>query len=79
MQRTVLKNPFIPLVFRLLVLTFTLCALGLGARVYQESRKVHTENGGCVQRASTYMAIAIDSIAVPYIGYVTWDEYMSKP
>jgi hypothetical protein len=32
-----------------------------------------------VPRASTYMAIIVGSIAIPYVGYVTWDEYMSKP
>ena len=39
-QRIILKNPFVPLVFRLLVLTFTLAALGLGARVFHEANAV---------------------------------------
>jgi hypothetical protein len=25
------------------------------------------------------MAIVLDSAAVPYILYITWDEYLSKP
>ena len=25
------------------------------------------------------MAIIVDSIAIPYLAYVTWDEYTSKP
>lgn len=81
LQRTILKNPFVPLVFRLIVFTFTVAALGLGARVFAEADKQnkHQSQIGCVQRASTYMAIILDSIAVPYILYVTWDEYMSKP
>ncbi|KAI5229185.1 hypothetical protein E4T42_05006 [Aureobasidium subglaciale] len=79
-KRIILKNPFVPLVFRLLVLTFTVAALGLGARVFHEANAVYRQgNGPCTKRASTYMAIILDSIAVPYIGYITWDEYLSKP
>lgn len=33
----------------------------------------------CAKRASTYMSLAVGSVALPYILYVTWDEYMSKP
>lgn len=25
------------------------------------------------------MAIAVDVVAIPYIGYITWDEYTGKP
>jgi len=78
-RRTILKNPYIPLIFRLSVITFTLAALGLGTRVYHETRERNTIDSQCVQRASTYMAIILDCIAVPYIFYVTWDEYTSKP
>jgi len=79
-QRIILKNPYVPLVFRLLVLTFTLAGLGLGARVYHEANRITRVAGvNCNKRASTYMAIILDSIAVPYICYITWDEYLSKP
>ena len=73
-----LKNPFVPLVFRLIVTVFTAAALGLGARVYHQTRVTNLAVG-CVQRASTYMDIAVNSIAIPYIAYVTWDEYTSRP
>lgn len=80
LQRIILKNPFVPLVFRLIVLTFTVAALGLGARVFHEADAVNRQGEGpCSKRASTYMAIVLDSVAVPYIGYITWDEYLSKP
>lgn len=79
LQRIILKNPFVPLVFRLIVLTFTVAALGLGARVFHEANAVSRGEGPCSKRASTYMAIVLDSAAVPYIGYITWDEYLSKP
>jgi len=78
--RIILKNPFVPLVFRLIVLAFTVAALGLGARVFHEANAVNRNGEGpCSKRASTYMAIILDSVAVPYIGYITWDEYLSKP
>ncbi|KAG8627246.1 hypothetical protein KVT40_004729 [Elsinoe batatas] len=77
---TILKNPFVPLVFRLITAIFTLAALGLGARVYKETSDLNSEvQEGCTQRASTYIAIIVDTIAVPYIIYVTLDEYTSKP
>lgn len=80
LQRIILKNPFVPLVFRLIVLSFTVAALGLGARVFHEADAVNRQGDGpCSKRASTYMAIVLDSVAVPYIGYITWDEYLSKP
>lgn len=79
-QRIILKNPYVPLVFRLTVLSFSCAALGLGARVYHEADQVASNTGNeCNKRASTYMAIILDSIAVPYICYITWDEYLSKP
>lgn len=31
------------------------------------------------QTPSTIMAIVVDTIAIPYIMYVTWDEYTGKP
>jgi hypothetical protein len=31
------------------------------------------------QSPSTIIAIVVDVVAVPYIGYVTWDEYRGKP
>lgn len=80
-KRTLLKNPFIPLVFRMIVITFTLAAMGLGARLWHQTRRANimSPDVGCNQRPSTYMAIILDCIAVPYILYVTWDEYTSKP
>ncbi|KAF2719276.1 hypothetical protein K431DRAFT_321821 [Polychaeton citri CBS 116435] len=78
--KLLLKNPFVPLVFRLTVLAFAAAALGLSASIFHS---IHTDYHGrvqsCAVRASTYMAIIIDTIALPYIGYVTWDEYFSKP
>ncbi|KXT13409.1 hypothetical protein AC579_9916 [Pseudocercospora musae] len=80
--RLLLKNAFVPLVFRLTVLAFCCAALGLGSTIYQSVREVNKDNdpyNQCAPRASTYMAIIVSTIAVPYISYITWDEYTSKP
>ncbi|KAJ9608250.1 hypothetical protein H2200_007238 [Cladophialophora chaetospira] len=39
-QFTVLRNPFIPLIFRMIVLTFAITAMALGASIYHETDKV---------------------------------------
>lgn len=39
-QFTVLRNPFIPLIFRMLVLIFAIAAMALGASIYNESGKI---------------------------------------
>ena len=39
-QFTVLRNPFIPLIFRLIVMIFALTAMSLGISIYHESNKV---------------------------------------
>ena len=76
-QYTILRNPFIPLVFRFIVFIFTLTALGLGASIYEISGREQTANyqGG----PSAEMAIIVDAIAIVYLGYITYDEYFSKP
>jgi hypothetical protein len=46
-QFYVLRNPFIPLVFRLIVLTFAIAALALGSSIYNSSSRITK----CVQQA----------------------------
>ncbi|KAI9663188.1 MAG: hypothetical protein M1821_008236 [Bathelium mastoideum] len=74
-RHTVLRNPFIPLIFRLIVLACSTAALGLGVTLLNLVRSVHCE----WRPTSSLMAIIVDSIAIPYLLYVTWDEYTSKP
>lgn len=77
-----LKNPFIPLFFRVSVLAFSAAALSIAASIYAAVKVVNKDtnpNNQCASRASTYMAMIIGACALPYIAYVTWDEYMSKP
>ena len=81
-QRLLLKNPFVPLVFRVTVFAFSTAALAVAVSIYMNVRRVNQDsnpNNQCAGRASTYMAICVSSVALPYLGYVTWDEYMSKP
>jgi hypothetical protein len=81
-QRLLLKNAFVPLFFRLTVLAFSCAALGVSAGILKTVGSVNDDNdvnNQCAPRASTYMGIIVPSIAIPYVGYVTWDEYMSKP
>ncbi|KAK4541816.1 hypothetical protein LTR36_007348 [Oleoguttula mirabilis] len=80
--RLLLKNPFVPLFLRLTVLVFAAVALGMAARIFVHVAAVNADPdpiNQCSTRASTYMAVCVGSIAIPYLGYVTWDEYMSKP
>ena len=81
-QRLLLKNPYVPLIFRVTVMAFSTAALAVAAAIYIGVRHVNEDadpNNQCSKRASTYMAIVVGSVALPYLGYVTWDEYMSKP
>lgn len=71
-----------PLIFRIVVLAFSGASLGLSATLYENIRRVNTDDdpdNQCAPRASTYMALVVGSVAIPYVLYVTWDEYMSKP
>ena len=81
-QRLLLKNPFIPLIFRVTIIVFTTAALAIAVSIYMNVQRVNHDadpNNQCAKRASTYMAISVGAVALPYIAYVTWDEYMSKP
>ncbi|KAH0558489.1 hypothetical protein GP486_004853 [Trichoglossum hirsutum] len=73
-QRTLLRNPIIPLVFRLIIWFFSLVALALGGSIFHISQME-----GLSQRPSTLMAIVVDIIALVYILYITYDEYTGKP
>jgi len=86
-QFTILRNPFIPLVFRFIVIAFALCALGLGASIYRKTNAVRRRlgrnpdpsEGPVYDDPSAMMAIIVDTIAVVYSVYITYDEYFSKP
>lgn len=63
-----------PLIFRITVFTTSLIALGLSTSIHHLSNKYTYD-----QNASATMAIVVDVVAIPYILYITWDEYTGKP
>ena len=67
-------HPYVPLIFRVIVLATSAIALGLAGSVYHLAKVYHYP-----QTASTVMAIVVDTVAIPYIVYITWDEYTGKP
>jgi hypothetical protein len=67
-------HPLVPLAFRVVVLTTSTLALGLASSIYHLSHY-----SAFPQNPSTIMAIVVDVVAIPYIGYITWDEYTGKP
>lgn len=73
-QNTILKNPMIPLAFRLTVFIFSAVALSLGASLDHFADQNDFERG-----PSAEMAIIVDVIAMVYTVYITYDEYFSKP
>ncbi|KAI9751879.1 MAG: hypothetical protein M4579_005861 [Chaenotheca gracillima] len=73
-HRSLLRNPIVPLIFRLTIWIFSMIALALGASIYAYSRSY-----AVAQRPSTLMAIIFDAIALVYILYITYDEYRGKP
>jgi hypothetical protein len=67
-------HPLIPLIFRLIVLATSTIALGISASIHHLTNKYAYR-----QNPSTTMAIVVDVVAIPYILYITWDEYTGKP
>lgn len=67
-------HALVPMAFRVTVLITSVVALGLSTSVHHLSDKYKYD-----QNPSTTMAIVVDVVAIPYILYVTWDEYTGKP
>jgi hypothetical protein len=65
-----------------MVLAFSCAALGVSSTILKSVRAVNDDAdpyNQCAPQASTFMGIIVSAIAIPYVGYVTWDEYLSKP
>ncbi|RDW92005.1 hypothetical protein BP5796_01399 [Coleophoma crateriformis] len=73
-QNTLLLHPFVPLSLRVTVFTTSIISLGISGSVFHLS---NTHNFR--QSSSTTMAVVVDAVAIPYILYITWDEYTGKP
>lgn len=72
----ILKHPLVPLAFRLTVLLTSTIALALGARIFEDERG---EQESSAEITQAIVAIVVDCVAIPYIGYMTWDEYTGPP
>ena len=75
LERYILRSPIIPMVIRMLVMSLSIIALGLAASIWHLSN--NTDRFG--QVASTTMAIVVDTVAIVYLCYITYDEYSGKP
>ncbi|KAH7328057.1 hypothetical protein B0I35DRAFT_416461 [Stachybotrys elegans] len=64
-----MRHSLAPLLFRLTVMVTSIIALGIAARIH--------EMGG--EQTQSIVAVTIDCVAIPYIGYMIWDEYTGKP
>lgn len=74
-QHMLLTHPLVPLAFRLTTFATSVIALALACSAYRKTNK----DSNVSQNPSTIMAIAVDVIAMPYIFYITYFEYMGKP
>ena len=85
-QRTVLRNPIVPMVIRMNVWSFSAVALALACSIHHMHMTDKTDNpdktdktGESRNIASTNMAIVVDAVALVYLLYITYDEYSGKP
>ncbi|EFQ27608.1 hypothetical protein CGRA01v4_03027 [Colletotrichum graminicola] len=76
MWSLILRHYLVPLVFRLTVMLTSIVALAIAARIY---RHEDDKSNSSPERAQSIVAIAVDTFALPYIGYMLWDEYTGKP
>ncbi|KAI1281101.1 hypothetical protein F5Y07DRAFT_355375 [Xylaria sp. FL0933] len=75
----VLRHPIAPLIFRLIVLISTISALALATVIYRREKDPKVVTGSQTETSQAIVAIIIDSVAIPYILYMTYDEYTGKP
>ncbi|KAK2590107.1 hypothetical protein QQS21_012214 [Conoideocrella luteorostrata] len=72
----VMRHPLSPFLFRLGVMVTSILALGISARIYKlEGNTIKVS----AERTKSVVAIVVDCLAIPYIGYMIWDEYTGKP
>ncbi|KAL2754600.1 hypothetical protein ACRALDRAFT_1063400 [Sodiomyces alcalophilus JCM 7366] len=74
--RVILRHPLVPLMFRLIVLVTAVSSLAVAARIYMHE---DAQDHHSAETTQSIVAIVVDTVAVPYIGYMLWDEYTGKP
>ncbi|KAI0890224.1 uncharacterized protein GGS22DRAFT_150273 [Annulohypoxylon maeteangense] len=75
----VLRHPIAPLIFRLIVLITSIAALALACNIFQRNQDPEISVENIPETSQATVAIVIDVVAIPYILYMTWDEYTGKP
>ncbi|KAH3671914.1 hypothetical protein OGAPHI_000100 [Ogataea philodendri] len=74
----IMNNSYIPLFFRIFTLFLSCVALGLAARIIVLSN--HLSNSDHVsQQPSSIMAVVVQSVAILYLFYISYDEFTSQP
>ncbi|KAI1779621.1 hypothetical protein F4818DRAFT_147323 [Hypoxylon cercidicola] len=75
----VLRHPIAPLVFRLIVLITSIAALAVASNIFEREKNKSISSDNIAESSQAIVAIVIDVVAIPYILYMTWDEYTGKP
>ncbi|KAF2435932.1 hypothetical protein EJ08DRAFT_295685 [Tothia fuscella] len=70
----IMTNQFVPLMFRFFIIATSIIALALGGSIWHETNKTE-----CARDGSTYLAVILDCLAIPYTAYIAWDEFKSEP
>ncbi|PTD01871.1 hypothetical protein FCULG_00010121 [Fusarium culmorum] len=71
-----IRHSLAPLVFRLSVMVTSIIALGVAARIHLLE---DVDSSDSAEETQSIVAVAVDCVAIPYIGYMIWDEYTGKP
>lgn len=78
LKRILIHNPLVPIFFRILIIMFSGCALGMACTIFQYSHREY--NGTNVdQQPSSIMAMVVNTCAIIYLIYIAYDEYNGKP
>jgi hypothetical protein len=71
-----IRHSLAPLMFRLSVMVTSIIALAIAARIHQLE---DVDSSDSAEETQSVVAVAVDCVAIPYIGYMIWDEYTGKP
>ncbi|KAL7789511.1 hypothetical protein V8C37DRAFT_386162 [Trichoderma ceciliae] len=71
-----MRSSLSPLIFRLVVIVMSVIALAIAARIFELEDEAIGESA---ERTQSIFAVAVDCIAIPFNGYMIWDEYTGKP
>jgi hypothetical protein len=71
-----MRHSLAPLVFRLTVMVTSIIALGIAARLFHQE---DSHDRDSAERTQSIVAVSVDCVAIPFIGYMIWDEYTGKP